>query len=145
MKKITLYTDGACSGNPGKGGWGCILMYHGHKRELSGFDEQTTNNRMEITAVLEGLKALTEPCEVEVFSDSQYVVGAFQNKWIDSWIKNGWKNSTKQPVKNEDLWKALLAETGKHDVKFIKVKGHSDNEFNNRCDELATGAIKQNA
>lgn len=144
MKKVTLYTDGACSGNPGNGGWGCVLMYNGFKREMSGFEAETTNNRMELTAVIMGLKAIKEPCEVDVYSDSQYVIDAFKKNWLTSWIKNGWKTSTKSPVKNIDLWQILIDEAARHRVTWMKVKGHSDNEFNNRCDELARKAIKDN-
>ena len=142
MDKVIIYTDGACSGNPGPGGWGTILMYKEHKKELSGGCKNTTNNIMEITAVLEGLKALKTECEVEIYSDSAYVVNAFNSHWIDNWKKNGWKNSQKEEVKNKELWQELDALVKKYKVKFIKVKGHSDNEYNNRCDELARNAIK---
>ena len=142
MEKVIIYTDGACSGNPGPGGWGAILMYKDNKKEISGGKKNTTNNEMELTAVIEGLKLLKYPCEVEVYSDSAYVVNAFLQKWIDNWIKNNWKTSNKEPVKNQELWKELYELTKTHKVKFIKVKGHSDNEFNNRCDELAREAIK---
>ncbi len=141
MEKVIIYTDGACSGNPGPGGWGAILMYKDNKKEISGGKKNTTNNEMELTAVIEGLKLLKYPCEVEVYSDSAYVVNAFLQKWIDNWIKNNWKTSNKEPVKNQELWKELYELTKTHKVKFIKVKGHSDNEFNNRCDELARNAI----
>ena len=142
MKKVTIYTDGACSGNPGPGGWGAILMYNENKKEISGAEKETTNNIMEITAVLEALKLLKEPCEVKVYSDSAYVVNAFNQKWIDKWQKNNWKTSGKDDVKNRELWEELYDLVQKHDVEFIKVKGHSDNEYNNRCDHLATSAIK---
>ena len=142
MKKVTIYTDGACSGNPGPGGWGSILMFGDVKKEISGAKKDTTNNIMEITAVIEALKCLKEECEVEVYSDSAYVVNAFNQGWITNWIKNNWRNASKDPVKNKELWQELIALTEKHKVTFIKVKGHSDNEFNNRCDTLATGAIK---
>ena len=141
MDKVIIYTDGACSGNPGPGGWGAILMYKDNKKEISGGKKNTTNNEMELTAVIEGLKLLKYPCEVELYSDSAYVVNAFLQKWIDNWVKNNWKTSNKEPVKNQELWKELYDLTKKHKVKFIKVKGHSDNEFNNRCDELARNAI----
>ncbi|MBR6788695.1 MAG: ribonuclease HI [Clostridia bacterium] len=137
MKNVILYTDGACSGNPGPGGWGAILMYGSAKKEISGGEELTTNNRMELRAVIEGLKALRESCHVDVYSDSAYVVNAFLQDWISGWNLRGWKN-----VKNTDLWQELIELTTKHDVDFYKVKGHSDNEFNNRCDELARGKIK---
>ena len=142
MKKVIIYTDGACSGNPGPGGWGAILMYDGIKKEISGGKKDTTNNVMEITAVIEGLKLLKYPCEVEVYSDSAYVVNAFNQHWIEGWKKNGWKNSSKEEVKNRELWEELNELTNIHTVTFIKVKGHSDNELNNRCDELARNAIK---
>lgn len=142
MEKVIIYTDGACSGNPGPGGWGSILMYKGNKKEISGGLKNTTNNVMELTAVLEALKQLKFPCEVEVYSDSAYVVNAFNQKWIYGWIKNNWKNSSKEPVKNKELWQELYELTKIHNITFIKVKGHADNEYNNRCDELARNAIK---
>ena len=142
MEKVIIYSDGACSGNPGPGGWGAILMYKDNKKEISGGRKDTTNNVMELTAVIEGLKMLKFPCDVEVYSDSAYVVNAFNQKWINSWIKNNWKTSGKEPVKNKEIWQELYELTKIHNVKFIKVKGHSDNEFNNRCDEMAREAIK---
>lgn len=129
-------------GNPGPGGWGAILMYEQSKKEISGAKKNTTNNIMEITAVLEALKLLKEECNVEIYSDSAYVVNAFNQGWIYNWQKNNWKTASKDPVKNRELWEELYALTQKHKVKFIKVKGHSDNEYNNRCDFLATSAIK---
>ena len=141
MEKVTIYTDGACSGNPGPGGWGAILMYQGNKKEISGGKKNTTNNEMELTAVIEALKMLKFPCQVDLYSDSAYVVNAFLQNWIGNWVKNNWKTSSKEPVKNQELWKELYELTKTHQVKFIKVKGHSDNEFNNRCDELARNAI----
>lgn len=138
MKRVTLYTDGACSGNPGRGGWGAILIYGSYRKELSGGEPVTTNNIMELTAVIEGLKALNEPCEVDVYSDSAYVVNAFLQDWISGWIRRGWKN-----VKNIELWNELIALTEKHKVHFNKVKGHADDELNNRCDELARGEVKK--
>ena len=144
MKKVTIYTDGACSGNPGPGGWGSILMFGDIKKEISGNAKETTNNIMEITAVVEALKCLKEPCEVEVYSDSAYVVNAFNQGWIENWKKNSWRNAQKDPVKNKELWEELDNLTSIHKVTFIKVKGHSDNEFNNRCDKLATDEIKNN-
>ena len=140
-KEVIIYTDGACSGNPGPGGWGSILMYKDTKKEISGASADTTNNIMEITAVIEGLKLLKEPCIVQIYSDSAYVVNAFNQHWIENWIKKNWQNSKKEPVKNKELWLELYALVKKHKVEFIKVKGHSDNEFNNRCDELARNAI----
>lgn len=142
MKKVTIYTDGACSGNPGPGGWGAILMYNETSKEISGANKDTTNNIMEITAVLEALKLLKEECEVKVYSDSAYVVNAFNQGWIYNWKKNNWKTASKDPVKNKELWEELYSLVQKHKVEFIKVKGHSDNEYNNRCDFLATSAIK---
>ncbi len=142
MKKVTIYTDGACSGNPGPGGWGAVLICDGVQKEISGAQKDTTNNIMEITAVLEALKLLKFECEVEVYSDSAYVVNAFNQKWLENWQKNHWKTSSKEPVKNRELWEELYDLTQKHNTTFIKVKGHSDNELNNRCDYLATSAIK---
>lgn len=141
-KNVIIYTDGACSGNPGPGGWGTILMYKDTKKEISGYKKDTTNNVMEITAVIEGLKLLKEPCKVQIYSDSAYVVNAFNQHWIENWIKKNWQNSKKEPVKNKELWLELYALVKQHEVEFIKVKGHSDNEFNNRCDELARKAIQ---
>ncbi len=142
MKEVTIYTDGACSGNPGPGGWGAILMYNEKSKEISGAQNDTTNNIMEITAVLEALKLLKEECNVKVYSDSAYVVNAFNQGWLNNWQKNNWKTANKEPVKNRELWEELYELTNKHKVEFIKVKGHSDNEYNNRCDFLATSAIK---
>lgn len=143
MEKVTIYTDGACSGNPGPGGWGAILMCQGKKKEISGGCKNTTNNIMEITAVIEALKLLKYTCEVDLYSDSAYVVNTFKQKWIDNWKKNNWKTASKEPVKNKELWQELDKLTQIHQVKFHKVKGHSDNEFNNRCDELARGEIQK--
>ncbi len=144
MIKVTIYTDGACSGNPGPGGWGAVLMCNGNIKEISGYNKNTTNNIMEITAVVEALKLLKYECEVEIYSDSAYVVNAFNQKWIENWKKNNWKNSNKEEVKNKELWEELDKLVSKHKVKFMKVKGHADNKWNNRCDELATGEIKKN-
>lgn len=141
MEDIIIYTDGACSGNPGPGGWGAILMYKANKKEISGGNKNTTNNIMEMTAVIEALKLLKYPCKVKVYSDSAYVVNAFNNGWIYNWKKNNWKTADKKPVKNKELWEELYDFTNTHKIEFIKVKGHSDNEFNNRCDELARCAI----
>ena len=132
-------------GNPGPGAWGTILMYKETTKEISGYMPNTTNNIMEMTAVIEGLKMLKYKCEVEIYSDSSYVVNAFNNFWIQGWIKNNWINSSKEPVKNKELWQELYELTKKHEVKFIKVKGHSGNVYNNRCDELARNAIKNNS
>ena len=142
-EKVIIYTDGACSGNPGPGGWGAILMYKGAKKEISGGMKNTTNNIMEITAVVEALKCLKVESDVEVYSDSAYTVNAFKQGWIYNWMKNGWKTANKEPVKNKELWQELYALTKKHKVEFIKVKGHADNEFNNRCDEMAREAIQK--
>ena len=143
MKKVDLYTDGACSGNPGVGGWGAILIYNGHEKEVSGYNKDTTNNRMEIFAVIQGLKQLNQPCEVTVYSDSAYVCNAFTEKWIDEWQANNWRTKPKDKVKNDDLWKLLLMQMEDHKVSFVKVKGHADNVYNNRCDKLATGEISK--
>ena len=142
MKKVVIYTDGACSGNPGPGGWGAVLMFKDIKKEISGHAQNTTNNIMELTAVIEALKILKYRCIVDLYSDSAYVVNAFNEKWIYGWIKNGWKNSSKETIKNIELWQELYDLTKQHEVTFIKVKGHSNNEFNNRCDELARNEIK---
>lgn len=140
-EKVVIYTDGACSGNPGPGGWGAILMYKGAQKEISGGRTETTNNIMEITAVLEALKCLKVESEVQIYSDSAYVVNAFRQGWIYNWIKKGWKTASGESVKNKELWQELYDLTKKHKVEFIKVKGHSDNEYNNRCDEMARNAI----
>ena len=141
MDNIILYTDGACSGNPGPGGWGAILIFNGIEKELSGGNPSTTNNIMEITAVIEGLKALKRPCNVDVYSDSAYVVNCFEKDWVGKWMKNNWMNSKKDPVKNKELWLELYNLTKIHNVTFNKVKGHSNVEYNNRCDGLARNAI----
>ena len=143
ISEVTIYTDGACSGNPGPGGWASILMAGGAKKELSGGEPDTTNNRLELMAVIQGLRALKRPCKVDIYSDSAYVVNAFEQNWLDKWTKNGWKNSAKAEVANSDLWKELLGLTAMHTVTFHKVKGHADNEFNNRCDELAVAEWKK--
>lgn len=143
MKNVTMYTDGACSGNPGPGGWAAVLQYKQTSREISGAEELTTNNRMELKAAIEALAALKEACQVELYTDSAYLHKAFEQKWIDRWMMNNWKTASKKPVENQDLWMALLELTNRHEVTFLKVKGHSDNEFNNRCDKLAREAIKR--
>ncbi|MEO3946502.1 ribonuclease HI [Gorillibacterium sp. CAU 1737] len=145
MKEIIVYTDGACSGNPGPGGWGAVLFYGEHQLELSGGEPHTTNNRMELLSVIEALSKLKEPCKVKVHSDSAYLVNCFQQGWYRGWMKNGWLNSKKQPVENQDLWKRLLALKDIHQIEFAKVKGHSDDRWNNRCDELARAAAKSAA
>ena len=137
MKTVTVYTDGACSGNPGPGGWAAILMYGPHKRELSGGEAETTNNRMELTAVLRALEALKEPCEVELWSDSKYVIDGLSKGWARSWRAKGWVKSDKKPALNPDLWGPLLDQTDRHTLRYHWVKGHAENEWNNRCDELA--------
>ena len=141
MDKVIIYTDGACSGNPGPGGWGAILIYNDSKKELYGGNSNTTNNIMEMTAVIEALKILKRPCEVDLYSDSAYVVNAFLQNWVKNWIKNNWKTSDKKDVKNKELWLELIELTKIHKVTFHKVKGHADNDLNNRCDELARNAI----
>jgi len=140
MKTVELYTDGACSGNPGVGGWGCLLRYNGHERELSGGEAETTNNRMELTAAIEGLRALREPCRVELYTDSRYIEQAFSAGWLENWLKSGWRKSDKSPVLNRDLWEELHRLTQEHEVSFHWVRGHAENEFNNRCDALAVAA-----
>ncbi len=137
MKTVTIYTDGACSGNPGPGGWGAILSYNGREKELSGGERQTTNNRMELTAVISALEALKEPCAVELYSDSKYVIDALQKGWAMSWRKKNWIKSDKKPALNPDLWEKLLNLTEIHEMRYHWVKGHADNEYNNRCDALA--------
>lgn len=136
MKKVTIYTDGACSGNPGPGGWGAILQYRGTSRELSGGEAQTTNNRMELLGVISALEALKEPCEVELYTDSQYISNAVNLRWLSDWKRRGWKRKDGE-LKNPDLWQRLDELLNTHKVRFSWVKGHAENEFNNRCDELA--------
>ncbi|MGH9609173.1 MAG: ribonuclease HI [Bryobacteraceae bacterium] len=142
MKHVQLITDGACCGNPGKGGWACILRFGEHKRELYGCDPQTTNNRMEITAAIEGLKLLKETCSVEIVTDSEYLKNGI-TKWIQGWKRNGWRNADKKPVKNQDLWKALDELVSAHQTQWKWTKGHASHGDNNRCDELATQAARQ--
>lgn len=143
MKEVILYTDGACSNNPGLGGYCAILIYNEVEKIISGGEEETTNNRMEMLAVIMGLKALKYPCKVKLYSDSAYVLNAFLNGWVYGWVKNGWKTADKKDVKNVELWQELLALIKTHTVEFIKVKGHSDNENNNRCDKIARDEIKK--
>ena len=142
MDEVIIYTDGACSGNPGKGGWGAILMYGDFKKEISGAERETTNNRMELTAPIEALKLLKRPCKVRIYSDSAYLVNAFSQGWIYNWQMNGWKTADKKDVKNRELWEAIYYFTTIHKIEWIKVKGHSDNEYNNLCDKMAVAAIK---
>lgn len=137
MKKVQLYTDGACRGNPGKGGWGAILVYGVYEKELSGGERETTNNRMELTAAIKGLSALKEPCEVTLYSDSKYIVDAYLNGWVDSWQAAGWRRG-REVLKNLDLWEQLYALTNIHKVSFVWVKGHNGHDYNERCDRLAT-------
>ena len=140
MKTVIIYTDGACSGNPGPGGWGAILRYKEHCRELSGGERSTTNNRMELTGVIRALEALREPCIVELYSDSKYVIDALEKGWAAGWRRRGWIKSDKKPALNPDLWEVLLALTERHEMHYHWVKGHADNPYNNRCDELAVAA-----
>ncbi len=141
-KEITIYTDGSCSGNPGPGGWAALLMYGDRERVITGAEKLTTNNRMELAAVVEGLRVLKEPCKVRIHTDSAYIANAFNDNWIENWIRRGWKTASKKPVKNQDLWKDMLSLMEKHEVSFIKVKGHADDDLNNRVDGLAVEAMK---
>jgi ribonuclease HI len=143
MKTVTIYTDGACSGNPGPGGWGAILEWNGIEKELSGGARETTNNRMELTAVIEALSLLKEPCAVELWSDSKYVVDAVEKGWVYGWRKRGWKKADKKPALNVDLWERLLPLLAEHRVTFHWVKGHAENEKNNRCDAMAVAESRK--
>ena len=143
MKKVTIYTDGACSGNPGPGGWGAILRYKDTEKELSGGAADTTNNRMELTAVIEALALLKEPCVVELYSDSKYVIDGLSKGWAKGWQKRGWIKSDKKPALNPDLWERLLALTDRHEMHYHWVKGHAENEKNNRCDQMAVAESKK--
>ena len=143
MQTVILYTDGACSGNPGPGGWGALLIWNKKEKELSGSAADTTNNRMEMRAVIEGLRALTKPCHVKIHSDSALIVNAFNQNWIKNWKKRGWKKANKKPVENQDLWKEMLDAMEPHNVEWIKVKGHSGHPLNDRVDALAVNAIKR--
>ncbi len=143
MKDVNLYTDGACSGNPGPGGWGAVLECGGRERELSGADPATTNNRMELTAVISGLEALKEPCSVTVYSDSKYVVDSVQKGWLYGWSKKGWINAQKKPVPNRELWQRLLSLLSVHRVRFVWVRGHNGHPYNERCDRLAVAAYSK--
>ncbi len=140
-KTVTIYTDGACSGNPGAGGWGAVLMFGTSKKEISGAEAITTNNRMELSAAINALSCLNQECIVNLYSDSAYLCNAFNQHWIDNWQRNSWKTSTKKDVENKDLWQELLKYCRIHEIHFHKVKGHADNEYNNRCDALARKAI----
>lgn len=143
IPNVEIYTDGACSGNPGAGGWASVLLYEQHKKELYGNDKETTNNRMELTAVIEALKALKRPCNVTLYSDSKYVIDSINKDWVYKWEANNWIKSDRKPALNTDLWKELLTLLEVHRVKFVWVKGHNGNEYNERCDELAVKAIKE--
>ena len=138
---VEIYTDGACSGNPGPGGWAAVIMRDGRERELSGYEARTTNQRMELKAAVEALEALPEASRVKLYSDSAYLVNCFLQNWMERWRRNGWTNAKGKPVENQDLWRALDRLNTLHRVEWIKVKGHSDNAYNNRCDTLARGAI----
>jgi len=142
MEKLKIYTDGACSGNPGPGGWAAVMLYGKEKKEISGHEPDTTNNRMEILSVIKGMEAIKKSCKVEIYSDSAYVVNAMNNGWLKNWQGNGWKTSDKKPVANRDLWEQLITLNAQHSPTYIKVKGHSDDEHNNRADELAVVASK---
>jgi len=144
MKRINIYTDGACSNNPGPGGWGAVLIYKGNEKRISGFEPESTNNRMEMTAVIKALEMLREPCSVTLHTDSAYIHDAFAKRWIDNWQTNGWKTTNKKPVENKDLWERILSLAAPNRMTWRKVKGHSDDKYNNICDELATKAIKDN-
>ena len=143
MKKVNIYTDGACKGNPGPGGWGAILVYKGIEREMSGGDASTTNNRMELTAVIEALEALKEPCEVELCSDSRYVLDALTKGWAVSWRANGWKKADKKPALNSELWDRLLTLTERHKMSYVWVKGHEGHPYNERCDAMAVAEAEK--
>lgn len=143
MKQIEIYTDGACSGNPGPGGWGAVLVYNGKEKELSGSEKNTTNNRMELTAVIMALNALNQPCEVKLTTDSKYVCDAVNKGWVYSWEKNGWRKSDKKPALNVDLWEELLSLLEKHEVQFIWVKGHNGHKYNEICDTLAVNEYQK--
>ena len=138
MKHVDIYTDGACRGNPGRGGWGAILVYEGHEKELSGGEAQTTNNRMELTAAIVALQALKEPCDVTLYSDSKYMIDSITKGWAVSWRAKGWKKGDKSPALNPDLWETLLNLLEKHTVEFVWVRGHNGHAYNERCDTLAT-------
>lgn len=143
LPEVILYTDGACSGNPGPGGWGALLLWKGKEREMTGGAHDTTNNRMEMMAVIEGLTALKKPCYVKIHSDSALIVNTFTKGWIKSWKKRGWKKSNKKPVENRDLWEKMLKAMEPHTIEWIKVKGHADNQLNNRVDRLAVAASRK--
>ena len=141
--QVIIYTDGACSGNPGPGGWAAVLRYGETVKEISGYEAGTTNNRMELLAAISALELLNKPCRVLLYSDSAYLINAFRQRWVDNWQRNGWQTSQKKPVENKDLWLRLLAMADRHEITWHKVAGHSTDEVNNRCDELARAAIRQ--
>lgn len=143
LKHVDIYTDGACSGNPGAGGWAAILIYKGVEKQVSGYNKDTTNNRMELFAIIQGLRQLKERCDVMVVSDSAYATDPFLQGWLEGWKKNNWRTASKDDVKNVDLWKSLVFEVEKHKVRFVRVKGHADNVYNNRCDKMARDEIKK--
>ncbi|NMB46122.1 MAG: ribonuclease HI [Firmicutes bacterium] len=143
LPEVVIYTDGACSGNPGPGGWAALLMYGPREKEICGYEAHTTNQRMELLAAIKGLEALRRPCSVHLHSDSAYLINAFHRKWLDKWQHNGWLTVRKRPIENQDLWKRLVELTTQHEVQWVKVEGHSDDELNNRCDYLAKQAIKE--
>lgn len=143
LSKVDIYTDGACLGNPGPGGWAAILIYGEHAKELSGGERQSTNQRMELTAAIRALEALKRPCSVRLYSDSAYLVNAFRQGWVDRWQRTGWKTKAKTDVENRDLWERLIQLAEEHQVEWVKVKGHADDERNNRCDQLAREAAKK--
>ena len=142
MKHVELYTDGSCSGNPGPGGWGAVLIYKGVEKELSGGEGDTTNNRMELMAAIHGLSALKEPCEITLYTDSRYIEQALNAGWLESWKQNGWRKKDKSAVLNVDLWQRLDQQLSRHKVRLVWVKGHADSPYNNRCDQLATAQTK---
>ena len=141
MKKVEIYTDGACSNNPGQGGWGVVLIYKNIEKKMSGYEKETTNNAMEMTAAIKGLEALNESCDVILYSDSAYLINAFNLGWIHKWKRLGWKRTPKDELKNKELWMRLDELSSYHNVKFVKVKGHSDNKYNNLCDRMAVDAV----
>ena len=143
--EVTIYTDGACSGNPGPGGYGAVLIYGDHAREISGAEPGTTNQRMELRAAIEALRALRQPCRIRLHSDSAYLINCFQQRWYENWIRNGWKNRSKKPVENRDLWEELLRLSAVHDVEWVKVAGHAGDPLNERCDELARKAVEKSS
>lgn len=143
MKQVEIYTDGACSGNPGPGGWAAVLFYENNQKEISGAVPESTNQRMELQAAIEALQLLKYPCQVKLYSDSAYLINAFQQNWFKKWLTNGWRNSQAKPVENRELWEKLLELDAMHQIEWIKVAGHRDNVYNNRCDELARNAISQ--